>query len=83
MLLMGIKEYAMSREISDKLVRKLVVEGAISFSRAGRKYMLVPEVVDEQIKKIFSPEPKKLEVAIPKQKVKKGSFHAALAALRA
>lgn len=82
MLLMGIKEYATSRSISDKLVRKLVVEGAVSFSRTGRKYLLVPEVVDEQIKRIFSPKPKSQPPELEVPKIVKSSFHAALKALR-
>lgn len=78
MLLMGIKEYATSRRISDKLVRKLVTDGMVSSGKSGRKYLLVPEVVDEQIKKIFAVKPE--QKTIPK--IKKGGFHDALKTLR-
>lgn len=82
MLLMGIKEYAVSRSISDKLIRKLVADGVVSFSRSGRKYLLVPEVVDEQIKKFFSPQPEPQPQEPPAPKIPKCGFHAALKALR-
>ena len=83
MLLMGIKEYAVSRSLSDKLIRKLVADGVVSFNRSGRKYLLGPDVVDEQIKKFFSPQPEPEPQEPKAPKIKVGSFHAALKALRA
>ena len=83
MLLMGIKEYAESRSISEKLVRKLMLAGQIPFGKSGKKYMLVPEVVDDRVRAIFSAETEKAEPKIERAapKLAKGEFHAALKAL--
>ncbi len=83
MLLMGIKEYAESRSISEKLVRKLMLAGQIPFGKSGKKYMLVPEVVDDRVRAIFSAETEKPKVERAVPKLAKGEFHAALKALAA
>ena len=77
MLLMSIKEYAESRSISEKLVRKLMLAGKIPFGKSGKKYLLVPEVVDEQIKVLFTAK----EKAGKKKRTAPNAFHAALIAL--
>ena len=83
MLLMGIKEYAESRSISEKLVRKLMLAGQIPFGKSGKKYMLVPEVVDDRVRAIFSAETEKPKVERDVPKLSKGEFHAALKSLAA
>lgn len=77
MLLMGIKEYAESRSISEKLVRKLMLAGQIPFGKSGKKYLLVPEAVDEQIKVLFTAK----EEVEKKKRATPNAFHAALKAL--
>ena len=74
MLLMGIKEYAQSRSISEKLVRKLMLAGQIPFGKSGKKYLLVPE---EQIKALFTAK----EEVEKKKRATPNAFHAALKAL--
>lgn len=76
MLLMGIREYAESRSISEKLVRKLMLAGQIPFGKSGKKYLLVPEAVDEQIKAIFT-----AKEEVKKKRSMPNAFHNALKAL--
>lgn len=72
---MGIKEFAKSRGISDKRLRRLIMEGKISAAKDCGKWLLVAEVVDEQLKELFAPQPM---IQVPKLKC---GFRAALKAL--
>ena len=51
MELMGIKEFSESRNISDKMLRELIKQGKVSAGRYGRKWLLVADVVDQQLRK--------------------------------
>lgn len=74
MLLMGIREFAQSRGISDKRLRRLIMEGKISAAKDCGKWLLVAEVVDKQLTELFAPPPM---VQVPKLK---NGFRAALKA---
>ena len=77
MLLMGIKEYAESRSISDKMLRELIKQGKVSAGRYGRKWLLVADVVDQQLKEMFAPPAKQERI----QNIRKGRYQSALKAL--
>lgn len=74
MLLMGIKEFAQSRGLSDKRLRRLISEGKISAAKDCGKWLLVAEVVDRQLMELFAPPPM---IQVPRIK---GSFREALKA---
>lgn len=74
MLLMGIREFAQSRGLSDKRLRRLIMEGKVSAAKDGGKWLLVAEVVDKQLMELFAPAPM---VQVPKLK---NGFRAALKA---
>lgn len=57
MQLMGIKEYAASRNISEKLVRQLARERKIAAGQAGRKWILDAERCDEYFVRLTTPQP--------------------------
>ncbi len=46
MKLMTIAEYAKSRNVSDKMIRKLINEGQLPAGRIGNKYLLNVDAVD-------------------------------------
>lgn len=73
MLLMGIRQFAQSRGISDKRLRRLIMEGKISAAKDCGKWLLVAEVVDKQLMELFAPPP----MQVPKLK---NGFRAALKA---
>ena len=75
MLLMSIKEYAESRNVNDKVLRKLIAEGKISAGRVGRKWLLDVAKVDAYFEELTTPKP------IP-QATKGFDFMAALNALK-
>ena len=77
MELMGIKEFSESRNISDKMLRELIKQGKISAGRYGRKWLLVTDVVDQQLREMFAPPAKQDKV----RNVKKGRYQSALKAL--
>lgn len=74
MLLMGIRQFAQSRGISDKRLRRLIMEGKISAVKDCGKWLLVAEVVDKQLMELFAPSPM---MQVPKLK---NGFRAALKA---
>lgn len=74
MLLMGIREFAQSRGLSDKRLRRLIMEGKVSAAKDGGKWLLVAEVVDKQLMELFAPAPM---AQVPKLK---NGFRAALKA---
>ena len=57
MLLMSIKEYAESRNVNDKVLRKLIAEGKIAAGRVGRKWILDVDRVDAFFKELTTPKP--------------------------
>lgn len=77
MELMGIKEFSESRNISDKMLRELIKQGKVSAGRYGRKWFLVADVVDQQLKEMFAPTAKQGKV----QNIRKGRYQSALKAL--
>lgn len=77
MELMGIKEFSESRNISDKMLRELIKQGKISAGRYGRKWLLVADVVDQQLREMFAPPAKQGKV----QNIRKGRYQSALKAL--
>lgn len=46
MKIMTISQYAKSRNISDKMIRKLISKGKIPAGKQGNKYLLNVEAVD-------------------------------------
>lgn len=76
-MLMGITEYAKSREISPRFLYKLITQGKVPAGREGRKWLLIPEKVDAAIDALFGTTAIKVEVP----EVKKGNYKAGLAAL--
>ena len=46
MLLMSIKEYSVTRNVNDKILRKLIAEGKIAAGKIGRRWMLDADRVD-------------------------------------
>lgn len=58
MQLMGIKEYATSRNISEQMVRKLAKERKIAAGQEGRKWILDAERCDEYFMKLTTPQPR-------------------------
>ena len=77
MELMGIKEFSKSRNISDKMLRELIKQGKVSAGRYGRKWLLVSDVVDQQLREMFAPPAKQDKV----QNIRKGRYQSALKAL--
>lgn len=75
--LMGIKEFSESRNISDKMLRKLIKQGKVSAGRYGRKWLLAADVVDQQLREMFAPPAKQDKV----QNIRKGRYQSALKAL--
>ena len=57
MLLMSIKEYAESRNVNDKVLRKLIADGKIAAGRVGRKWILDVAKVDEFFEELTTPKP--------------------------
>lgn len=57
MLLMSIKEYAESRNVNDRLLRKLIAEGKIAAGRVGRKWLLDVAKVDAYFEELTTPKP--------------------------
>lgn len=57
MLLMSIKEYAESRNVNDKVLRKLIAEGKIAAGRVGRKWLLDVAKVDAFFEELTTPKP--------------------------
>lgn len=58
MLIMSIKEYSISRNVSNKLIRKLIADGKIAAGRVGRKWLLDVDKVDSYFKNITTPAPR-------------------------
>ena len=77
MELMGIKEFSESRNISDKMLRELIKQGMVSAGRYGRKWLLVADVVDQQLREMFAPPARQDKV----QNIRKGRYQSALKAL--
>ena len=75
MLLMSIKEYAESRNVNDKVLRKLIAEGKIAAGKVGKKWLLDVDRVDAFFKEITTP--KQLQKA-----TKEYDLKAALNAMR-
>lgn len=61
MQLMTISQYAKSRNISDKMVRRLINEGKLPAGRVGRKYLLNVDAVDASFEKLTG----KMKTALP------------------
>lgn len=57
MLLMSIREYAESRNVNDKVLRKLIAEGKIAAGRVGRKWLLDVDKVDAYFEELTTPKP--------------------------
>lgn len=70
--LMTINQYAKSRGVSDKLIRRLIVQHEIAAGRVGRKWLLDVERVDNYFRELTTP-----SVQMVKHNPK-FDFHAAL-----
>ena len=57
MLLMSIKEYSESRNVNDRMLRKLIAEGKIAAGRVGRKWLLDVAKVDAYFEELTTPKP--------------------------
>ena len=81
MQLMGIKEYAISRNLSENLVYKLAREHKIAAGQEGRTWILDAERCDEYFLQLTTPQPR------PQMCKTKGNpnfnFHEALRQARA
>ena len=71
-----LKEYSTRCGLPYKTITKMVRDGTLSAGKYGKRWMLIVEEADRQLKALFAPEPK---VKVPK--VKRGSYKDALKAL--
>lgn len=55
MLLMSIKEYSATRNVNDKLIRKLLAEGKIAAAKLGRTWLLDSDKVDAFFDELTTP----------------------------
>lgn len=55
MLLMSIKEYSATRNVNDKILRKLIAEGKLAAGKIGRRWMLDADRVDAFFTELTTP----------------------------
>lgn len=77
-MLMSLNKYARSRDISSRFLYRLVKEGKIPAGRSGRRWIVIPDKVDEAIDTLFGSVAKKTETTVP---IKRNGYKEALTAL--
>lgn len=69
MKIMTISQYAKSRNISDKMIRKLISKGKIPAGKQGNKYLLNVEAVDSYFIELTSQIKRPAPVVFRKKKL--------------